>query len=232
MRLHRSELEVPNGRRGTTLLESMIAMSLFPLLIGACLATLDSGRAEQDRGGRTADLVRRADRAMQRITLELERSGFANIVGVEYPYFVDGDALGDAPLVHRHAPANAAEGAAVTAREVVFVLPLDANGDGWPDLTASMQSVAWDPIEISYALLPTPDGNNQLVRRVNGAGTQVLARGVRRFVVDDAASAGFAFPIDMLRITLELVDSGTGDAQQELISTRLLTLPNGTPDED
>ncbi|QDU85695.1 hypothetical protein Pla163_28280 [Planctomycetes bacterium Pla163] len=210
----------------------MIAMSLFPLLIGACLTSLDGGQRESDRGGRMADLVRRADRAMSTLTFELERSGFATAGGVDFPFFVDGAALDDAPELHRHAAANVAAGAANTAREVVFLLPQDANDDGWPDLTPSMQNVAWDPTEVSYVLLPSPDGSNELVRREDGANDRVLARGVRRFLVEDAASTGFAFPIDTLRITLELEDSGVGDARQELTSTRLVTLPNGTPDED
>lgn len=194
------------------------------------MTTIDGGRDETDRGARAADLVRRADRALSTITEELERSGFTSVGGVDYPFFVAGDELEEAPLVHRHAPANAAEGADVTAREIVFLLPQDTNGDGWPDLTDTMQSVVWDTTEISYVLLPSPDGSNELVRREDGANDRVLARGVRRFVVEDAESAGFAFPIDVLRITLELEDAGEGAAQQRLSSTRHLTLPNGVPD--
>jgi hypothetical protein len=92
----------------------MIALSLFPLLIGACLTTIDGGKAEAERGGRMADLVRGADRALSTLTSELERSGFTSVDGVDYPFFVDGAALDDAPALHRHAEANAAADAAVT----------------------------------------------------------------------------------------------------------------------
>jgi hypothetical protein len=112
----------------------------------------------------------------------------------------------------------------------VFLLPQDANDDGWPDLTNTMLSVAWDTTEVSYVLLPSPDGSNELVRREDGANDRVLARGVRRFLVEDAASTGFAFPINVLRITLELEDAAEGDERQSLTATRHLTLPNGTPD--
>ena len=230
MKLRGSKCDATSTSRGGSLLEAMIALSLFPLLIGACLTTLDGGSAEAERGGRKADLVRRADRALSTLTDELERSGFTSVDGVDYPFFVDGVALDDAPAKHQHAEANVAAGAAVTAREIVFLLPQDANADGWPDLTNSMQSVVWDTTEVSYVLLPSPDGSNQIVRRENGANDRVLARGVRRFLVEDAASADFAFPINVLRITLELEDSGRGDARQSLTATRHVTLPNGTPD--
>jgi hypothetical protein len=219
-----------NPRRGASLLETMIALSLFPLLIGACLTTLDGGNAEAERGGRMADLARRADRALSTLTAELERSGFTTAGGVEFPFFVDGDALEDAPAMHRHDEANVAEGAPVTAREIVFLLPQDANEDGWPDLTPSMQSVVWDATQVSYVLLPAANGSNELVRRENGANDRVLARGVRRFLVEDAESTGFEFPINVLRITLELEDDGRGDTRQRMTFTRHLTLPNGTPD--
>lgn len=230
MRLRGRTCGARRSSRGASLLETLIALSLFPLLIGACLTTIDGADSEAERGGRMADLVRRADRALSTLTDELERSGFTSVDGVDYPFFVDGDALEDAPEKHRHDEANAAAGAAVTAREVVFLLPQDANDDGWPDLTDAMQSVAWDTTEVSYVLLPSPDGSNQLVRREDGANDRVLARGVRRFLVEDAASTGFAFPINVLRITLELEDSGRGDERQSLTATRHLTLPNGAPD--
>jgi hypothetical protein len=230
MRLGDPQGGARRSNRGASLLETLIALSLFPLLIGACLTTIDSTDAEAERGGRMADLVRRADRALSTLTDELERSGFTSIDGVDYPFFVDGAELDDAAEKHQHAEANAAAGAAVTAREVVFVLPQDANADGWPDLTDTMQSVSWDATQVSYVLLPSPDGSNQLVRREDGANDRVLARGVRRFLVEDAASAGFVFPINVLRVTLELEDSGEGDARQTLTATRHVTLPNGTPD--
>jgi hypothetical protein len=230
MRLCNPQRGARRSSRGASLLETLIALSLFPLLIGACLTTIDSADAEAERGGRMADMVRRADRALSALTDELERSGFTTVDGVDYPFFVDGSALEDAPEKHRHDEPNAAADAAVTAREVVFLLPQDANDDGWPDLTNTMLSVAWDTTEVSYVLLPSPDGSNELVRRENGVNDRVLARGVRRFLVEDSASAGFEFPINVLRITLELEDTGRGDERQSLTATRHLTLPNGTPD--
>lgn len=217
----------PSTRRaGGSLLETMITISIFPLLIAGALTTLQTSEDENDRMAARADMVRRADHALSDMTVELERSGFVVLGGIEYPFLIEGDALDDAPQPHVHEAANPAEDG-VTAREIVFVLPNDADDDGWPDLDGTMENIDWSLTEISYVLLPDADGSNVLVRREDGGNDRVLVRGVRRFIVDDAATSGFAFPVDVLRIGLELEDDGLGDQRQSLWFTRTVTLPNG-----
>jgi len=219
--------DLAGPRAGGSLLETMITVSIFPLLIAGALTTLHTSGDENDRMSSRADMVRRADHALSNMTVELERSGFATLGGIEYPFLIDDFALANAPAPHAHDAANPAPDGQ-TAREIVFVLPQDAGDDGWPDLDGTMENIDWDPTEISYVLLPDADGSNVLVRREDGARDRVLARGVRRFIVDDAATSGFAFPVDVLRIGLELEDDGLGDQRQSLWFTRTVTLPNGS----
>lgn len=229
--MRRPSLSPRRARAGGSLIETMIALSIFPLLIGAALATLRTDEAEGDRMAARADMVRRADRALTTLTTELERSGFVTLGGIDYPFLIEGDALADAPILHVHEAANPAPDG-VTAREVVFVLPNDVDGNGWPDLDAAMEAIDWNPVEVSYVLLPDGDGSNVLVRREDGGNDRVMARGVRRFVVDDALTSGFAFPLDVLRVGIELEDDGLGDQRQSLWFTRLVTLPNGGSDDE
>ncbi|MEZ5978946.1 MAG: hypothetical protein R3F34_12075 [Planctomycetota bacterium] len=218
-----------NARAGHTLIETLIAVAIFPILVGACFISVTASDEDVDLAEERADMLRRADTAMSIVTSTLETTGWVSVGGVDYPWFVEEDDVDDPDAVHPHARAIRAEQGR-TAREINVVVPLDADGDGWPDLDEDFEAIDWSPERISFALVPDGSGSNALERRVDGQPGRVIARNVRRFVVDDAASSGFDIPLDCLRVTLEL--QGARDARQTLRLTRIVRMPNGSSSDE
>ena len=196
---------IERRRRGSTLIEVTIGVSLLLLLIGTLSETLHS----LERGTVVAQIdsqfQAQAQFALRRIVDDLKRSGFATIAGENYPYlFLDGDAQGafvanaHAPAVHTAAPGDPDWG---PNREMVFLQPADADGDGRPDLDAGGRMI-WSADQFAYVLVTRRDGVNVLERRTNGAAPRKIAHHVERITFDDNTTSLFQVPLRAIRVRI------------------------------
>lgn len=192
------------GERGTTFVEMLLALAVFAILTAAMSQVMKIMRSVEAENSIEAKLHAHALRAMRTIVKDLKRSEFRAVGGKDFPYVFD-DGVASWPFTsHAHTPASSS---AVSGepefgpnREIVFVLPADADNDGRPDLTAN--AVDWSPAEISYTLV-TGTAGNELVRSV-GAQSYPIARNVERLVFDTPLSSGFAIPLGTVRVQLFL----------------------------
>jgi len=196
----------PSSRRGFTLTEIAVVAAIFVLLAGVVTKALASVRSLTRTGSEIADLEDSGERAVRAIVEDLKRSGFVMLAGASYPYlFDDGNAV-DPFAIHAHPPAVkqavAGDPDFGPNREIVFVLPADADEDGVPDIDGQ-GDLLWEPTEYSYVVLTGPDGVNVLERREDGASPRVIARNVERIVFDDPASSGFLLPIGTVRVRID-----------------------------
>jgi prepilin-type N-terminal cleavage/methylation domain-containing protein len=177
---------VPRG--GFTLVEMSIALVILMVLAGSLTQTSRALKGITITGSTQEALQENAVRAMRSIVDDLRRSGDL----ADYPYlFLDGEADGGFN-VHDHAPATktavAGEPDFGSNREIVFLLPADADGNGVPDIDAN-GALEWDPTELSYVVVTDAEGINVLQRRVDGANPRTIARHVERIVFDDSTTA-------------------------------------------
>ena len=192
-------------RAAFTLLELLIGVSLLLLLVGSLTHSLRSLRRSATYADMDGELRGQGQRAMRAILKSLKPSGFATVGGVAYPHlFLDGDAGGAyAPSAHPvpvHA-ALAGDPDFGPNREMVFVQPADADGDGRPDIDAAGRLV-WSGDQFSYVVVTRPDGVNVLQVRTNGGTPRAVASHVERITFDDNASSGFQVPLRSIRVRI------------------------------
>jgi hypothetical protein len=216
-------------RAGFTLLELVISSALTVVLIGALVAAVDALRGLTNAGSARARLVEEGARALDVVRFDLTRSGFLFTNGKTYPYlFTDGAAFGDF-ADHAHAPtADAAEAGDPDFgpdREIVYVVPLDADGNGMPDLDVNGLPI-FDPIECSIVIAIAPDGRRVLERRGPG-GRRTLARDVERVVFDDPVSSGFTVPQNAIRVRIFMRTTDENGALQRHVAEATVRLRNG-----
>lgn len=187
-------------RAGFTMIELALTATIFIVLMGAFIRAVTAMAQVNELGEIETELQAQGERALGQIYEDVGRSGFVTLGVKDYPFLFQDGKPGGGFALHNHAaptPSNLGPN-----QELVFVLPVDLDGDDWPDLDLNRQ-VVWGADEISYVVL-SQDGFNRLERRVNAAAPRVLARNVERVRFDDAESSGFAIPLGCLRVTLDL----------------------------
>jgi hypothetical protein len=191
--------------RGFTVLELVIGATILLVLVGTLAEALGVLRRGTAYEGVDSDLQTQAERALHTIIANLKPSGLANVAGNPFPYlFDDGNATG-AYAASAHAPATHAAKAGDSdfgpTREIVFVQPADADGDGRPDLDVG-GNLVWGASQLSFVLVTRADGVNVLQRRVDGGSPRDIANHLERVTFDDNASSGFVVPLRAIRVRL------------------------------
>lgn len=192
--------------RGFTVPELAVVAAIFAIVAGLVARSLSSIRSLTRTGSEIADLEDAGERALRSIVEDLKRSGFVELAGADYPYLFDDGAALDPFALHAHPPAakqaQSGDPDFGPNREIVFVIPADADENGVPDLDAE-GNLLWEPTEYSYVVLTGADGVNVLERRTDGGSPRTIARHVERIVFDDPASSGFEVPLGTMRIRID-----------------------------
>ena len=193
------------GREGFTLIEMLISLTILAIVGVTFSASMRSMASLATAGTTRASIQREGSVALERILVELRQAGFVTQGGFDYPHLFDDGAPGLGFEAHAHAvPAGAAVAGDYdfgVTREIVFLVPADADGDSEPDVDAN-GDLAWGADEISYVLDQNAAGERALERRVNGGAPETIATGVERIVFDNAASSGWEIPLSAVRVQL------------------------------
>lgn len=195
------------ARSGFTLLEAMISLAILGIMGVAFTSSMRSMANLTHAGNARSNVQREGARALEIVLDDLRRSAFIQQSGLEYPHlFENGDATGDFEI-HKHAvPPGEADASHYdynggVTREIVLVLPEDADQDRVPDLDGSGQ-LLWSPDEVSYVLNLDANGRRVLERRINAGNPEAIAAGVERVVFDDGESSGFVVPPNAIRVRI------------------------------
>jgi hypothetical protein len=219
-----------NSRAGLTVLEMCITMSLLSIVLGSLAWAMSGLRGLVTSGRNRAALQSTGQATLVFLLEELRRSGIVNLDGVRYPViFEGGDPGPNHPgLEHEPALGHSVEGDPDFGpdREIIFLLPMDADGDRRPDVDEEGRLV-WSPDEISYVVVTRADGENHLERRVNGLDPRSLCRFVERLVIDDSESAAFEIPMGCVRIRLFLRKRDERGTVHRYFTEGIVALRNG-----
>lgn len=197
-------------------------------IVLAMVAQAMDGLNELGKDGETeARLAAGGNRAVREVLSDLKRSGFVSVGGLDYPQlFLNGDAGPDFPL-HDHVPATPLEDyGGIGSREIIFLLPADADDDGIPDIDADGDLV-WDAREFSYVLETGQDGVNRLIRRIDGVDDSTVARDVDRIIIDNDITSGFAIPGNALRVRVDMATPSGADSTHTMTLQGVVRARNG-----
>ena len=230
-------LATKRPRAGFTILELTISSTLLVMMVASLALSLSRLSSLQKSIETEIRLQDMASSALATILDDLRRSAFVDANGVTYPHlFEDGNAALEFNQ-HDHQPAiQAAQPGDPDfgpIREIVFVLPDDADGDGVPDLDPSGE-VIWTAQEFSYVLNTGADGINRLERRTDALEPATVAQFVERVEFDSGPNAGNSIPTELtmpfntvrVRIWFRAVD-GNGHLHTYFVqaSTRFRNTP-------
>lgn len=213
-------------RRGFTIPELMISLTILGLFAGTLVHSLRSMRGLANSSSAISQLQDMSEGAVRQINRDLKRSGFVTSAGAAYPqFFLDGAG----PLPHTHPPATklAQPGDPDFGpnREILFLQPLDADGDQIPDLDGNGR-LLWDPTEISYVVITGLDGTNYLERRVNGVAPRIVAKNVERIEFEDSNVPPASVPIGCLRVRIFFRKQDANGAWHRLTAESMVRLRN------
>lgn len=144
----RTPVQGRRSRRGVTILETVMAMSMV-VLMGATLIQALEGTQELAVGnnGRAA-LEMQADRALEEVIAELRGSGRIELSGVQYPHVFEGGVPDPLLAEHEHEPAvendEPGEPGFGLDREIVFRLPRTEDRP-LRNLTSAAEMAAGEP---------------------------------------------------------------------------------------
>lgn len=221
------------GQRGFTLIEMVFSSAVLTILVGSLALALSRLSQVQSSFDAEVRLQAEGTRALEAILEDLYGAAYVDANGVSYPHTFEAGIPGAGFAPHAHAPANksavAGEPDFGVDREIVFVLPDDADADGVPDLDAN-GDIVWSAEELSYVLVTRPDGINALERRTDAGAPRAVARFVERVAFDTgpntiglpSTNALLPFNTVQVRIWFRLVD-GNGHLHTYAVqaSTRL-----------
>ena len=226
MRVRRTRLSGREGQAGFSLLEGAISLSVFAVLMGGYMITMSRMSESTDASALEHELLVDCGRVMSAITSDLRRSGYENVDGIDMPVFFD---AGDPPAAFAefgHDVPHDPFGDGLT-REIVFSLPEDADGDGWPDLEADRSGPVWSDDYVAYQLVPELDGTNSLRRLTSAGDATTLSRNVTQLIFESPADTGFLIPADTLRVTLVLRRAARNGAVRRIQIQEVVQLFNG-----
>lgn len=194
-----------SARAGFSLIEMLIGVSVMALLSTMIADSIGSLRRMTLASETRMSLQVMANETLTEMVDELRLSGELLIGAKQYPHVFDAGVPGPEFILHAHAPAsgeaNPGDPDFGPDREVVFLLPRDADADGRPDINAD-GSLAWGADEVSFTVVTRANGINVLERRVNGGPPSVVGHHVERLLIDTATSSAFAIPLESLRIRI------------------------------
>lgn len=219
-----------SARGGFSVVELVVGMSILVLLAAALLRATTGLRELGNAGGVQVELQEMGERALLRVADDLKRSGFANLGGVDYPYFFEDGAAEDPFLVFAHVPANSEAAAGEpdfgAPREIVILQPRDQDADTVPDIGPDGRLI-WDPIDVAFALVTRNDGVNVLQRRTRNGDVRPLARYVERVTFDDNLTSGFEVPLDAVRVRIFFRKRDAKGTLYRHMAERTVRLRNG-----
>jgi prepilin-type N-terminal cleavage/methylation domain-containing protein len=228
--MHTTRKRHARADAGFSLVELMIGMLILSLLSASLIGAMRGLTELGDSGGVQAELSNMGERAMQQLTLDLKRSGFANVGGTNYPHLFEDGAAEGVFVQHAHVPATTAAAPGDPdfgpSREIVLLQPRDADGDSVPDIGAD-GFLIWDPVELALVLVTGADGVNVLQRRTSAGVQRPLARHVERVTFDDNASSGFEVPLDAVRVRLSFRKQDSKGTVHRHEVERIVRLRNG-----
>lgn len=200
---------------GMTLVELAVGLLALGTLVLAVSRSLASMRQLTLTGKTETRAQEQARRAADRIVDDLRRAGVVTLGALSYPHAFEGgapepgyDAAG--LIAHELAPKEAQVGDLDYGddRELLFVLPADADGDRQPDIDPSTGQLVWDATtEVAYVRVRLSDGTNALERRTSDGSRRIVARGVERVVFETADMVPTPDPpldLDTVRVRLFL----------------------------
>lgn len=224
MRVSRSTSS-SNARAGLTIVETAISMAVYAVFVGALTLTLRGLSRNAESIDASQELAREGLRAVGQMRLDLQRSGWAEIDGLQWPFTEEaGIALDDWPALNHEVPHQHAGDPA--SRPIFLRLPADANGDGWPDLSAA-GGVSWSDEAVAWLIVPAEDGTNTLVRRSSSGAEGVFGSNVNWIVFETPSETGYQIPLNSIRVRLEFQEEGADGVPMTMELEEVVRLWNG-----
>lgn len=213
-------------RGGFTLLEFLLAATLFGTIVGAFLTATSRSQALSDGQAVRLALESELIEVVGTLRRELERSGYAvDDVGNNFPLVFDAGACA-LPAFQHGGPGG---DDAADSTELAFLVASDADGDDWPDLDPNNR-VDWDAERRALLLVPNVNGLNDLVIRSTTAADRRLSSRVTRLTCERSATTGFAIPLRAVRISFTLSARDPDGRSIERTATEVFVLKNGGMD--
>lgn len=205
-------------KAGFYLIDCTRALSLVSVVLGGFLVSLERMATVPASDVRDI-LVAEGEAAAREIARELARSGHVTVA----PALLDAGRTSGPLAPFAHTTPHSGE----AMPGLAYLLPQDADADGWPDLSASGE-VVWSPVPRAFLCVPLADGREALVRRVLDDET-ILAHDVVRLVFEDFAHGDEGLPRNVVRFRITLRRVGPDGILHEVETERVVQLENGAP---
>ena len=216
-------------RGGFTIIELAISLTVLGMFTGMLMHSLQRMQGLANASSARSQILDSGEKALKQISVDLKRSGFVSPFGPLNPLILPNGTL---PAPHTHPPAQSlAQPGDLDFgpnREIIFLQPADADGNGIPDLDAN-GNLIWDVREFSYVVITGADGVNYLERRIDGAQPRMLARNVERIDFEHNTLSG-AVPIGCVRVRIFYRKVDQNGTMQMHSAESLIRLRNKEPE--
>lgn len=183
-------------------MEVVLALGLFSTLLMVMGQAFRLLQSERDTTQAETALVGRSFDAVQEISRDVRLAGWTG--DDAYPHlFADPLDPGEGFAEHVHEAPYPSSQVDERNQEIVFVHVADEDDDGIPDVELD-GSLVWGDEEVSYVLVPSLHGRNEVQRRINGVFDRTIARGVESMRFDDWTTSGGEVPAGCVRVRLAL----------------------------
>ncbi len=213
------------GRAGFTVIEAALSITIFSMLLGGFLFSVSRLQSVADTRAVQYKLATEALEVVNSIATDLRRSGYTTEGGLDYPLIYS---VGETPNgfeAFEHGEIHEITADTAASNELVFLLPDDADDDGWPDVAGA--GVLWSPTTVAYILVPNPDGTNSLIRRDSNGNQLTLSRSVTSLTFETPADTGFTIPLDTMRVRVQIAKDGMDGRVYSTESQVVVSLLNG-----
>ncbi len=205
------------SRCGFTIIEALISSTLFVSIMGAFVLSLFAAERARDDAEVADQLNREALEVIETLRRDLSRSGYEN----GFPLSYDEDDIGQDYGTFVHAAPHGEQ----ERCDVVYRLPADDDGDGWPDVDVD-GDVTWEGDPRAFVLVPNQYGTNDFMRIAADGQSSTVARNVESLRYSSPAETAFAIPLDCMRVELGLRADSEGIPQRVRMSA-VIRLENG-----